>query len=124
MLQFHLPAQHNIVFNDNEDLDDAADRAQHSVSMLMAWFQVNKVYPMANCYTYVEFPKYYVWNKRAKEWTKQQKRVCLGRLPFAHPNSKERYYVRMLLTIVHGAKSFEKLRTIAGIEYATFHEAS
>ena len=41
MLQFHLLGQRNIVFNDDEDLDDAIDRAQHSVSMLMAWFQVN-----------------------------------------------------------------------------------
>jgi len=60
MLQCHLPGQYNIVFNHDEDFDNVADRAQHSVSMLMAWFQINQVDPKANCYTYAEFPKYYV----------------------------------------------------------------
>jgi len=35
MLQFYLLGQHNILFNNDEDLDDVADRAQHSISMLM-----------------------------------------------------------------------------------------
>ena len=51
------------------------------------------------------------------------KQVCLGRPPFAHPNSGERYYLRMLLHIVPGAKSFEDLRTIDGKTYATFRKA-
>jgi len=45
------------------------------------------------------------------------------RLPFAHPNSGEGYYLRMLPTIVHCAKSFEELGTIDGTEYAIFREA-
>jgi len=56
MLQFHLPRQHNIVFNDDKDLDDVADLAQHSIGMLMGWFKVNQVDPKANGYTYAEFP--------------------------------------------------------------------
>jgi len=67
MLQFHLPKQHNIVFNNDEDLDDVADWAQHSIRMLMGWFKANQVDPEANGYTYAEFPKYYVWNRRSKE---------------------------------------------------------
>ena len=39
------------------------------------------------------------------------------------PLAGERYYLRLLLTVVPGAKSFEGLRTIAGIEYPTFREA-
>ena len=38
MLQFHFPLKHNIVFNDDEVLDEVANRAQQSVSMLMPWF--------------------------------------------------------------------------------------
>ena len=91
MLQFHLLGQHNIVFNDDEDLDDVADRAQHSISMLMGWFRVNQVDPEANGYTYAEFSKYYVWNRRSKEWTRRQKQVYLRRLPFVHANFGERY---------------------------------
>jgi len=58
MLQFHLHEQHNIVFNEDEDLADVANRAQHSIRMLMGWFKVNQVDPEANGYTYVKFPKY------------------------------------------------------------------
>jgi len=104
-------------------LDDVADRAQRNISMLMGWFKVNQVYHEPNGYTYAEFSKYYIWNRRTKEWTRRQKRVCLGRLPFVHPNSRERYYMRMLLSIVRGEKSFDDLRTIDGTKYATFHEA-
>jgi len=43
MLQFHLLGQHSIVFNDDEDLNDIADRAQRSISMLMGWFKINQV---------------------------------------------------------------------------------
>ena len=52
MLQFHLPEQHNIVCNHDEDLDDVAGRAEHNISMLMAWFTVNQVDHEANGYTY------------------------------------------------------------------------
>jgi len=44
-------------------------------------------------------------------------------LPFTHPNSRKRYYLRMLLTIVRGTNSSEELRTINGTEYVTFHKA-
>jgi len=62
----------------------------------MGLFKVNQVNPEANGYTYTEFPKYYVWTRRAKEWTKWQKRVSFGGLPFVHPNPGERHYLRML----------------------------
>ena len=42
---------------------------------------------------------------------------------FVHPSSGERYYVRMLLIIVRGAKSFDDLKIIDGTKYATFGEA-
>jgi len=67
MLKFHLPEQHNLIFNDDENLDDVANQAQHNISMLMAWFTVNQVDPETNSYTYTEFPKYYVSNSIAKE---------------------------------------------------------
>ena len=40
-----------------------------------------------------------------------------------HPLSGELYYLRMLLMIVKGARSFEDLRTYAGRLYHTFKEA-
>ena len=40
-----------------------------------------------------------------------------------NPFIGEKYYLRLLLTIVCGAKSFEYLRTVRGITYRTFREA-
>ena len=42
---------------------------------------------------------------------------------FVHPAAGEQYYLRMLLSIVCGATSFENLRTVNGITYPTFKEA-
>ena len=35
----------------------------------------------------------------------------------------ERYYLRLLFTVVRGATSFENLRTVDGIVFPTFKEA-
>jgi len=35
----------------------------------------------------------------------------------------EKYYLRLLLTVVAGAKSFQHLRTVRGVTYRTFREA-
>jgi len=41
---------------------------------------------------------------------------------FVHPTAGEQYYLRMLLSIVRGATSFENLRTVNGILYPSFKE--
>ena len=50
-------------------------------------------------------------------------RFSIGRLPFAHPNCGERYYLRLLLTKLHGATCFEDIRTIDGVLHPTFKSA-
>ena len=42
---------------------------------------------------------------------------------YAHPSAGERFYLRLLLTVVPGATSFEDLRTHQGTLYPTFREA-
>jgi len=91
--------------------------------MLTAWFHINVNDPQARQYTYAEFLMYYVWNKSSKKWSRRQQRVCIGRLPFANPNSGERFYLRMLLTIVRAATCFDDLTTFNGTLYPTFREA-
>ena len=39
------------------------------------------------------------------------------------PYGGDRYYLRLLLTIIPGAQSFQQLRTVAGTVYSTFKEA-
>jgi hypothetical protein len=42
---------------------------------------------------------------------------------FASPAQRERFYLRMLLTVVTGATSFQDLRTVNGTAYATYKQA-
>ena len=41
----------------------------------------------------------------------------------ASPFNGERYYLRLLLTVVRGGRSFQDLRTVDGVEYPTFKSA-
>jgi len=47
----------------------------------------------------------------------------MGRMYFVHVASGERFYLRLLLTVVAGATSFENLHTINGVVYPTFQAA-
>jgi hypothetical protein len=48
----------------------------------------------------------------------------LGRIPFINPAEGERYYIKLLLNHIPGAKSFEHLRTYANVVYPTFRQAA
>ena len=48
---------------------------------------------------------------------------CVGRIYYVPPTAGEKYYLRMLLNIVRGSCSYEEIRTVNGVLYATFKEA-
>ena len=48
---------------------------------------------------------------------------AIGRMYFASPSQGERFYLRLLLTAVAGAQSFEDLKKFNGITYRTYKEA-
>ena len=56
-------------------------------------------------------------------WTCRKKGYSIGRMYFASPNSGERFYLRLLLTVVKGPTSFEDLRTVDGVIYESFKAA-
>ena len=91
--------------------------------MLTMWFEANKKYPQARQTTYLNFPTYWVWNYSSRSWIVSEKGSSIGQLSFAHPNCGERYYLRMLLTKIYGATSFEDIPTICGILHTAFKSA-
>ncbi|XP_071688516.1 uncharacterized protein [Rutidosis leptorrhynchoides] len=60
--------------------------------------------------------------KTTKTWEPRKQRGCIGRIVYSHPASGERYYLRMLLNIVKGPRSFEELRTVDGTIHDTFKD--
>ena len=75
-------------------------------------------------YLYHEFPAHYRyipkrhWQPRVRDGSS-----TIGRMYAASPFMGEKYYLRLLLTVVRGPTSFENLRTINGTVYPTFKDA-
>ncbi|EAU86521.2 transcriptional factor B3 [Coprinopsis cinerea okayama7 len=126
-LQVHLPGQHMVTFDPDEDVRTVMERASQERTTLTAFFNANaddgELGVVARQCTYQEFPQKFVWDSRSRRWKIRQRGFSLGRMVFVPPNGGERFYLRTLLTVVRGARSFQDLRTYDGIEYPTFREA-
>lgn len=120
---FHLPGEQTMFFDDTDDLIDLQNRPTLDKSMFTEWMQTNRSYDSSRELTYIEFPTKRVWDKAKKEWKVRQKGDMIGRIYYAHPTSRERFYLRMLLNIAKGPTSFEDIRTVDGVLYDSFKNA-
>ena len=107
-LDLHLPGMHGVVFNPAESLDAIRSRAANPKSTLTGFFDYYASNPDAPAFTYQEFPQYFVW-KNSKFWNPRQQGYAIGRMYFANPNCGEKFYLRLLLTVAKGPKSYESL---------------
>jgi hypothetical protein len=116
-----------VIFDPNEPVGAIAAQAAFEKTTLTEFFKMNcQEDPtgfLARQLTYMEFPQKFVWHKDTKIWTERQRGFSLGRMYFVPPTCGERFYLRTLLTVARGPKSFRDLRTYEGIEYSTFQEA-
>ncbi len=107
-LQVHLPDEQLITYDENDSPEEVLAAAEARTTTLLQWFELNKRDPNACQYLYQETPAHYTWNKR--KWNLCQKYttigVTIGRMYQAAPSSGERFYLRLLLTAVTGAQSF------------------
>ncbi|XP_074355736.1 uncharacterized protein LOC141695387 [Apium graveolens] len=122
-LQFHLPGDKKCTFCANEALGKVAAREKNKFSKLEAFFYLNSVDVNARKYTYDEIPQFYVWNDGERKWTMRKRGFQIGRLCYVHHSTGEPWFLPLLLTKVHGATSFESLRTVNGVCYSTFRDA-
>ena len=121
-LALHLPDQQAVYFSENEDPVILRQRMDSSLTTLIAYFKYNSEKADGRGYLYQEFPEYYVY-VRKQGWKPRIQRRSIGRMYSASPIMGERYYLRLLLTVVRGATSFENLRTVDGVVYPTFKAA-
>ena len=75
-------------------------------TMLTGWFKANSdpvlIQAGARDCLYQDFPKRFVWEKRTKKWKVRQRNIAIGRMYSASPNTGEKFYLRLLLTVVKG----------------------
>lgn len=122
-LAVHLDNQQNVYYKRGEE--EQALEKNHDTT-LIAWFKLNKTDAEAQQYLYSEIPHYYTWVPKYKYWKKRQQTMkpILNRLYFVSPRQQERFYLRLLLLHIRGAKSFEDLRTYEDKTYDTYKEAA
>ena len=89
-------------------------------SILMAFFDYNDANNKSRRYLYQEFSEHYVYLQKECRWKPRQQGFAIGRIYHCNPFTGERYYLKLFLTVVRGARSFEHLRTVEKILYPTF----
>ena len=57
-----------------------------------------------------------------KRWHPRKRGFAISRMYHYNPLQGERFYLRLLLTVVPEATSFDNHRTINGQTYTTFHQ--
>lgn len=135
-LAVHTEQGQFVVFDADAAPEDILAAAGSKNSTLTAYFKANadeqrkaeehpdQAVTTARSLLYQEFPSKWVWLKSKKCWkVRERGESAIGQMYFVHPAGGERFYVRLLLTVVKGATSFADLRTYEGTEYATHQEA-
>lgn len=123
-LFFHLEGEQEIRFHDNDSLPEVVDRVNRDDTMFIQWLISNRHDASGRDLTFVKYPTRYRWDSGGKFWARRRQNIdVIGRMVYAHPASGERFYMRMLLNLVAGAKRFEDIRTVNGIVYPTYKEA-
>jgi len=122
-LPIHLPRQQPVYFGEDLSRDELQLRLDTTQSKLMSWFTYNQEHQDGRQYLYQQFPQYFVFKDQDKRWHPRKRGFAIGRMYHCNPLQGERFYPRLLLTVVLGATSFDNLRTINSQTYATFQQA-
>jgi hypothetical protein len=122
-LPVHLHQQQRITFKFGNE-QEAINRAKSGSTKLTTWFKLNRDDQTANQLMYIEIPLNHVYKRNS--WIKRQRgrNNIVPRMYTVGLNDQERFYLRLFLLHVPGATSYEYLRTVDGIEYATFKESA
>ncbi|KAH0603160.1 uncharacterized protein H6S33_008164 [Morchella sextelata] len=122
-LAVHLPGEQAVYYGIDANREDILQRMESAKSTLMAFFQYNAENVDGHPYLYQEFPTHFTYNKPTRKWSRRKAGVSIGRMYHCNPMMGEKYYLRLLLTVVRGAKSFDDLRTVVGALQRTFKAA-
>jgi hypothetical protein len=120
---FHLVGEKCIYFTDHSTMENVLEKASVTESMFTAWLQANQEYEAARQLTYGQFVSKFVYSKKNRIWTPRKRGYTIGRLIWVPPTTGELFYLRMMLTIVKGPKTYEEIRKVGDIQFLSFREA-
>jgi hypothetical protein len=121
-LNYHLENEQQVIFPDSAKVANILRKGVRQTKFI-EWMEANKKYIVVRELTYADFPTKFVWNETQKIWKERKSKFPIGRLYYAHPSSGEKYHLRLLLNTVKGCMSYKDIRTVHGVEHATFKES-
>nr|KAJ0224052.1 hypothetical protein LSAT_V11C200058700 [Lactuca sativa] len=122
-LPFHLPNQQQVVYGEDDDIDNVLNKPSVASSMFTSWMECNKVYKQEKKLTYVEFPTKFVWKLDLKTWKPREVGYSIDRIHSVSPNLGEAYFLRIFLNKVKGPTLFEEIRMVNGEICPSFRDA-
>nr|KAJ0204953.1 hypothetical protein LSAT_V11C500241710 [Lactuca sativa] len=122
-LPFRLPNQQQIVYGEDDDIDDVLDKPSVAASKFTAWMECNAIDSDARKLTYVEFPTKFVWILNGRFWKRRKVGKSIGRIHSVSPKLGEAYFLRILLNNVKGPTSFDEICTVNGQTHSFFRDA-
>ncbi|KAK7300142.1 hypothetical protein RJT34_10977 [Clitoria ternatea] len=122
-MNFHLPGEQTVVYEDAEMLENVLLRANLKDTIFLGWMIANTMYPEGRSLLYAEFPTMFVWKENLSMWMRRKQGHAIGRISHVPAGIGEQYYLRLLLNVQKGCQSFEDIRTIDGKVLPTFKEA-
>ncbi|CAH1452958.1 unnamed protein product [Lactuca virosa] len=121
-LPFHLPNQQQIVYGEDDDIDDVLDKPFVAASKFTSWMECNAIDSEARKLTYVEFPTKFVWILNGRFWKRRKVGKVIGRIHSVSPKLSEAYFLRILLNKVKGPTSFDEILTVNGQRHSSFRD--
>ncbi|XP_015953323.1 uncharacterized protein LOC107477766 [Arachis duranensis] len=77
-LTFHLPGQQNIIFKDDDDLEEIVEKEEEKCTMFLAWMEDNKKFESGQILIYAEFPNQFVYDRERGCTTYESIRIVNG----------------------------------------------
>ena len=122
LLPYHLEGRHRVVFDANMNEMQVSAAVASQSSPFLDWMDYNRNHTDGLDLLYDDFPYFYT-HVGGQGWHPRIKGQTIGRMPIAHPSQLEHFYLRLLLTVKRGAKSYRDLYTVNGREYQLPSEA-
>lgn len=122
-LPVHLKDEQQVFFDPNDVAENVLQHQASNKTQLTEWFKANRDFPQARECLYQDFPQKFVWKTSTKSWSLRKRDFAIGQMLAVHPSSGECFYLRMLLTVVKGAKDWKDLQMVDGVECPIYKEA-
>ncbi|XP_058784406.1 uncharacterized protein LOC131659198 [Vicia villosa] len=120
---YHLIGEKAVYYTDHERMENILEKESVTESMFSLLLIANGLYEEAAQLTYGQFVSKFVYDKKKRTRKPRKKGFTIGRLIWVPPTTGELYYLRMMLTIVKGPKTYEDIQKVGDTQYHTFREA-